>query len=745
MVSLAGFLFIYILGGITFLPLLAFALFIYIKGGVEPVLAALQSNKKQRQLDKTSIELSKDSEHGIVKKGWIRVINQYQPKMPELTTSNGGVISGIQSYVTNNESRLKKGVVYGVLKHGTLFCFDTEEQKDVLMILPMQDYQVSLFAPSIEKKTDGELYNKATVIQLTPNGLEKKEKEGSFDSICTLSDEDITTSPTRSLYLTCARNIDKEDWYFGLIDAHHMLHESQKEGPQYEMIDDTHFTPAALQKLISQVQSTPSHRETAWLNAVMGRIFLSMYKTERLKRIFETKIRTKIEKTKRPTFLDEINVRRVDVGDSVPYITEPRLLSFSANGEVIVEAKLEYHGGLTVEIETDFNWSYSSRMKPIRMHVVLAIQLKKLSGRMMFKLKAPPTNRYWTAFFEMPEMDLEITPVVADKQIKFNIVTNAIESRIREVIAETMVLPNMTDTAFCPSNGKGGIFGEYKKVQVQKVPGETELIRKEDAPSIKETPTVPDSTNTKAPASDALKLKNRGAQSVTSLIPEKGNDLLESKDPMQPYEASYSDIGDTNSDFEQHPLDGGLSVSTSNNKWSKISQLRRRSKVLAEDEEEENNTEKNSLLTKISNLIPADNRERNSISSDTTSVHSGNSTTSSKKEFIMNMAENLLTKKSEKKMLISSKNISSTPPPLPPVKMIPPEKPSRKESQSDDTLPIEKPPLPPRKHSLPIAHADKTLLDDESLLKRNENDDGSLTVPPPLPTTPRPKRSPDEL
>ncbi|KAI8643603.1 putative integral membrane protein conserved region-domain-containing protein, partial [Parasitella parasitica] len=355
--------------------------------------------------------------------------------MPEVNSGNG-IISGIQSYVSGSSSNssnanLKKGLVYAILKHGTLFCFDSEKQQQVVMILPMQDFRVSLYPPNSDAKPEGEIY------------------------------EDITCYPTRVLYLTCGRNIDKEDWYFGLLEAHHLLQDQSTDGPQFVMMDNTHFDQDALEELIRRVQSTPNHRETAWINAVLGRLFLGMYKTDRLQNFVEMKIRKKIDKTKRPTFLDEIHVRSVDVGASVPLITDPKLLSLSPEGEVIVEAKIEYEGGLTIEIETDFNWSYSSRMKPIRMNLILAVKLRRLAGRMMFKLKAPPTNRYWLAFFEMPEMDWKITPVVADKQIKLNIVTNAIESRIREVMQESFVLPNMDDTSFCPSGGKGGIFGEY--------------------------------------------------------------------------------------------------------------------------------------------------------------------------------------------------------------------------------------------------------------------------------------------
>lgn len=566
MVSFLGFLFIYVIGGITFLPLVALATYIYIKGET-PKLKSKKSTATQPPFQHEAC-IYKDPDNVIVKKGWIRLTNQYQPRMPEVSNSNNnnGIIAGISSYVSNNNNKekdkdninkngQKKGIIYAVLKHGTLFCYENEKQAQVVMILPMQDFTVTLYPPKEEVATEGSMYNRTSVVRLVPNALvsqlkhdvAKKEEEPGV--VTTLSEEDITSSPTRALYLTCIRNIDKEDWYLGLREAQHMLISDEKnpEEAQYVMMDNTHFDTAAIEDLIRQVQSSPSHRETAWINAVFGRLFLGMYKTDRLKHFVEMKIRKKIDKTKRPTFLDEISVRKVDVGGSVPFITDPKLLSLSPEGEVIVEAKVEYRGGLTIEIETDFNWSYSSRLKPIRMHLILAVKLNQMSGRMMFKIKAPPTNRYWLAFFEMPEMDWKITPVVADKQIKLSIVTNAIESRIREVMADSFVLPNMDDTSFCPSQGKGGIFGEYVKVEkrsrresayVNDDASSDENARqhsREDSTSsekstggkesmIRESPSVPDYMLEKpASAADVLKLKSRRAESAAEFAINGGH------------------------------------------------------------------------------------------------------------------------------------------------------------------------------------------------------------------------------
>ncbi|KAI8346757.1 putative integral membrane protein conserved region-domain-containing protein [Blakeslea trispora] len=533
--SLLGFLCIYILGGITFVPIVVVIALLFAKKGIQPFQPVSKST-----IEPLSIE---EHDEAVLKKGWIRIANQYHPKMPEASSN-----SNIMSYMSGGNQNLKKGVVYAILERDTLHCCESEKQQEKIMTLSLKDYQVSLY-PDPKSKTEGELFNRSTVIRMIPNGLKDDiNLTSKAPSEMPNSDEEITCNPAKILYLTCARNTDKEDWYFGLLHAQrYQVSNATEEDDEEDFIwrDSTHFDPPALEKLIQQVHSNPAQRETAWLNAILGRLFLSVYKTDRLKNFVDMKIRQKINKTKRPIFLDEIHVRNVDVGQSLPSITNPKLLSLTPEGELVAELQVDYSGGLTIEIETDFNWSYSSRMKPIRMHLILAVELKKLAGRMMFKIKSPPTNRYWVSFFEMPEMKWNITPVVADKQIKLNIVTNAIESRIREVMAETFVLPNMDDTPFFQSEGQGGIFGSYVKVPVRKnTSSKKKSERKNSAMSTtssssfsstasngsnkiavtldraNEVPTAPE-LHEKTPASDTLKLKNRRAESVAGLVPDR--------------------------------------------------------------------------------------------------------------------------------------------------------------------------------------------------------------------------------
>ncbi|KAI9488890.1 putative integral membrane protein conserved region-domain-containing protein, partial [Zychaea mexicana] len=314
-----------------------------------------------------------------------------------------------------------KDLCYGVLKHGTLFVYESDKMLECKMIIPVHDFSVSIYP---EDKRDPELFNKSTAIRLH-----------------------------QDFYLYCGRAIDKEDWYFALISASNFMADSPT-------LNSKQFDMDAMQNLIRNIHHDPSSRQMQWMNAILGRVFLGMYKTDKVHKFFEQKITKKVSKMKRPMFIDAIAVHRVQVGHAIPYLNNPKLLSLSLDGSLTAEAQVDYEGGLCVEIETGFLWSYSSRMKPIRVNLILSVTLKKLSGRFMFKIKAPPTNRYWIGFYEPPVMDLVIKPIVSDKQIKLQVVTNAIESKIREVIAETMVLPNMDDFVFCDSDGKGGMFDD---------------------------------------------------------------------------------------------------------------------------------------------------------------------------------------------------------------------------------------------------------------------------------------------
>jgi len=57
-----------------------------------------------------------------------------------------------------------------------------------------------------------------------------------------------------------------------------------------------------------------------------------------------------------------------------------------------------------------------------------------LEGKLLLRIKKPPSNRVWVGFYETPVMDLAIEPVFSSRQIKYTMVLRAIESKIRESV-----------------------------------------------------------------------------------------------------------------------------------------------------------------------------------------------------------------------------------------------------------------------------------------------------------------------
>jgi len=177
-----------------------------------------------------------------------------------------------------------------------------------------------------------------------------------------------------------------------------------------------------------------------------------------------------------------------------------------------------------------------SRFKPREVNLLLAIVLKRLDGHGLIRIKPPPSNRLWFSFEKTPKMELVIEPIVGSRQVAWGPVLRIIESRIREVVEETVVLPHYDDIPFTDTieqQFRGGIWHTAKKA-----PEPTAVISEKESVDAQESPTLVD-TETEEKMSSSTSQKAQTAPALPSTPCESDDQkaasvagLLDPEDPF---------------------------------------------------------------------------------------------------------------------------------------------------------------------------------------------------------------------
>ncbi|KAI8099155.1 putative integral membrane protein conserved region-domain-containing protein [Halteromyces radiatus] len=397
----------YLLGGLTLFPLLL-SLYVYLPTFTSRLQQVYRHYiKPVSNNDNKNDIISTLSPPPLYKVGWLRMT---QGKPPIISLS-----------------KPSQRPFFAVLKHHTLYLYDSEQQLDCQQVLSLQQYKVSMYPSDIQ---DPEMFSRPYWIQLTR--IEEEEEGGN-----------------KSLYLHCHLCTEKEDWYQVLLQASGLPRVPVSMG--------------SLQPLIHRIHGDGYQLELQWFNALMGRLFLGIHQTERFRQAVWTKVMTKVGKinARRPPFLGEIQVRAVDIGGNLPLMTRPRLIGLTPQGECKLEAMIDYQGAdLHIEIATVLQWTYSDRLPPLTMDIVLRVTLQSLQGKINVLIKPPPCNRLWYGFEGLPDMKWHIAPLVWETKVGHSMVVKAIIKHLEEVFRDTMVMPHMDDITFFDSMGLGGIYQE---------------------------------------------------------------------------------------------------------------------------------------------------------------------------------------------------------------------------------------------------------------------------------------------
>ncbi|KAK0112202.1 hypothetical protein ONS96_001453 [Cadophora gregata f. sp. sojae] len=330
-------------------------------------------------------------------------------------------------------------------RHGHLMLFDDDEQLEVRHVISLAHHEVGIYSGG-DETPEGELFIKrnalclsrrADVGEITPDGKASKP-----------------------FFLFSENCSEKEDFYFALLRNQERRPDSSYNPPiplQYDVKD--------IITLVQRLHSSEEHLQTRWVNALIGRVFLALYKTPEVEHFVRAKITKKISRVKTPSFVSKISLRHIDMGEAAPVITNPRLKDLTVDGELVVEADLKYSGNFRIEVAATARIDLGSRFKAREVNLLLAVVLKRIEGHMLVRVKAPPSNRLWISFQTMPKIDMSIEPIVSSRQITYTLILRQIENRIKEVVAESLVFPNWDDSPFFNSEDKlwrGGIWADER-------------------------------------------------------------------------------------------------------------------------------------------------------------------------------------------------------------------------------------------------------------------------------------------
>ncbi|MDI1486946.1 MAG: hypothetical protein OHK93_006208 [Ramalina farinacea] len=480
---------------------------------------AFSSGKSAQSLaDKYQRSYEPDAAHG-----YFAVCREYVPggvngKPPERTTPAGAVIATespsvyqsmyrslfdrrqpltLDAAKANGKSvKRARNVFFVVLRHGHLMLYEHSEHTEVKHVISLEHHDVSVYGGG-EEIPEGELWIKRNAIRL----MRKPWIEGGV---------------SRPFFLFSDNCSEKEDFYFALLHNQEIKAGANDNPPQPLQYDPRHIIG-----LVQRLHSSEEQLQTRWVNGLLGRLFLALYKTANMEEFIRKKVTKKIARAKKPAFMSGIVLQGIDMGESAPQITNPRLKDLTIDGDCCVEADLKYNGNFRLEIAATARLDLGARFRAREVNLVLAVVVKKLNGHGMLRFKTPPSNRVWMAFERMPDMELSIEPIVSSRQITYSLILKAIESRIREVVAETIVLPHWDDSPFTDTihqRFRGGLWTDQLSTTVPehvqtKIPDESpedeadlDLDKGDDVASRKQNqrtasvPSLLESANESAPS-----------------------------------------------------------------------------------------------------------------------------------------------------------------------------------------------------------------------------------------------------
>jgi hypothetical protein len=524
-----AFFFAYILGGLTLVPLVLVILVAAALWTAVPVGDVDPAKPKRRELAERPVEEDKQEKQRKIdskappskpRKGWLTVRRNFDDDDGPLF--DGSYMNLMRSILDSRSKDPKKSrpkdMYFAVLKGSVLYLYEDEAMSECHAALEVSSHDVRIWP---EELLDAELFSRRNAILLqarqeaqafpsVTKEMKLENNEAEDAARMNKMDEKAVKEAGREeafdfstpWYIFVRSVTEMEDWYHALVHASN--HHSHTDALQpLESI----FTPDHMEYLVSHLDSQPDPIPMRWLNAFIGRLFFSVYRTATMEEYIIGRLMKKLSKVKRPAFLTDISVTEVSVGQTAPTFFKPMLKELTREGDAAMEVGLIYKGEVRLTVQATAIINLGARFKTYEVKLVLAVVLRELEGNLLVKIKRPPSNRLWYAFTHMPRMELVVEPIVSDRQITWGMITKTIEGRLKEIvrrllfsshvpfntltqIMDSVVMPNMDDIAFFETSAyrhRGGIYADAvrkpaSKAEEQLSPREGETTKASDQP-----------------------------------------------------------------------------------------------------------------------------------------------------------------------------------------------------------------------------------------------------------------------